>query len=77
MDLDCGPIVNKKQFNRIQQIITEASAGGIPVIARGQLAEGLAKEGLLCRASPVRTSFARPRAGSGRSVQTCAVSDSV
>lgn len=45
MDLDCGPIVNRKQLNRVQQFIAEATASGVPLIARGQLADGLEKDG--------------------------------
>ncbi len=45
MDLDCGPIVNKKQFNRVQQFINDAKASGVPLIAQGQLAPGLSKNG--------------------------------
>ena len=45
MDLDCGPIVNKKQLNRVRQFIAEATASGVPLIARGQLADGLEKDG--------------------------------
>lgn len=45
MDLDCGPIVNKKQLNRVQQFIAEATSSGVPLIARGQLADGLEKDG--------------------------------
>ncbi len=45
MDLDCGPIVNKKQFNRVQQFINDAKASGVPLIAQGQLAPNLPKDG--------------------------------
>lgn len=45
MDLDCGPIVNKKQFNRVNSFIDEAIASGVPLLARGVLADGIAKDG--------------------------------
>jgi aldehyde dehydrogenase (NAD+) len=38
MDLDCGPIVNGKQFERVTGFIKEAKASGIPLIAEGSLA---------------------------------------
>jgi aldehyde dehydrogenase (NAD+) len=45
MDLDCGPIVNKKQFNRVNSFIDEVIASGVPVLARGVLADGISKDG--------------------------------
>ena len=45
MDLDCGPIVNKKQFNRVHGFIDEAIASGVPLLARGMLAAGLPANG--------------------------------
>ena len=45
MDLDCGPIVNKKQFNRVNSFIDEAIASGVPLLARGVLADGISKDG--------------------------------
>jgi aldehyde dehydrogenase (NAD+) len=45
MDLDCGPIVNKKQFNRVNSFIDEAIASGVPMLARGALADGISKDG--------------------------------
>ncbi len=45
MDLDCGPIVNKKQFNRVHGFIDEAIASGVPLLARGMLASGLPANG--------------------------------
>jgi aldehyde dehydrogenase (NAD+) len=41
MDLDCGPIVNGKQFERVTKFIMEAKASGIPLIAEGSLATDL------------------------------------
>jgi len=45
MDLDCGPIVNKKQFERVTRFIDDAVASGVPLLARGTLAEGVAADG--------------------------------
>ncbi|RJG02913.1 aldehyde dehydrogenase family protein [Noviherbaspirillum sedimenti] len=45
LDLDCGPIVNKKQFNRVQQFINDTKASGVPLIAQGQLAPEASKDG--------------------------------
>lgn len=45
MDLDCGPIVNRKQFERVTRFIDEAVDSGVPLLARGQLADGLAENG--------------------------------
>jgi aldehyde dehydrogenase (NAD+) len=41
MDLDCGPIVNGKQFERVTRFIADAKASGIPLLAEGSLAAGL------------------------------------
>ena len=45
MDLDCGPIVNKKQFERVNRFIDEAVESGVPVLARGVLADGISADG--------------------------------
>jgi aldehyde dehydrogenase (NAD+) len=45
MDLDCGPIVNKKQFERVNRFIDEAVESGVPVLARGVLADGISPDG--------------------------------
>jgi aldehyde dehydrogenase (NAD+) len=45
MDLDCGPIVNKKQFERVNGFIDDAIATGVPLLARGSLADGVSKDG--------------------------------
>ncbi|MEO0316778.1 MAG: hypothetical protein RL404_455 [Pseudomonadota bacterium] len=44
-DLDCGPIVNKKQFERVNGFIDDAIATGVPLLARGALADGISKDG--------------------------------
>ncbi|CAM8640145.1 PutA NAD-dependent aldehyde dehydrogenases [Oxalobacteraceae bacterium] len=45
MDLDCGPIVNAKQFARVKGFIDQAVASGVPLLARGVLADGVSPEG--------------------------------
>lgn len=38
MDLDCGPVMNPSQRNRVQRYIDQARDSGIPVLAEGQIA---------------------------------------
>ncbi|KQU50693.1 aldehyde dehydrogenase [Bosea sp. Leaf344] len=45
MDLDCGPVINAKQRGRVQSFIDQARAQGIPVIAEGQIAQGVPNGG--------------------------------
>lgn len=45
MDLDCGPVMNPAQQRRVQRYVDQARAAGIPVIAEGTLADGLAPGG--------------------------------
>jgi aldehyde dehydrogenase (NAD+) len=45
MDLDCGPVMNPAQQQRVQRYIDGARAAGIPVIAQGRLAEGVPPTG--------------------------------
>ncbi len=45
MDKDCGPIVNQKQFRRVNGFIDDAIASGVPLLARGALAPGLSADG--------------------------------
>ena len=45
MDLDCGPIITAKQQHRVQAFIDQAVADGIPILAQGVLAEGIAADG--------------------------------
>jgi len=41
MDLDCGPVMNPAQQRRVQRYVDGAKAAGIPVIAQGQIADGV------------------------------------
>ncbi len=45
MNLDCGPIITAKQQRRVQSFIDRAEADGVPVLAQGVLAEGIAADG--------------------------------
>jgi len=45
MDLDCGPIINERQYIRVKGFVDDAVAGGVPVIARGALAAELPEGG--------------------------------
>jgi aldehyde dehydrogenase (NAD+) len=45
MDFDCGPIVNRKQFERVRGFIDDAVKTGVPLLAEGTVADGCSKEG--------------------------------
>ena len=45
MDLDCGPVINAAQRQRVDGFIRDAEAAGIPVLARGRFADGLPRGG--------------------------------
>jgi aldehyde dehydrogenase (NAD+) len=45
MQLDCGPLINAKQHRRVEGMIASAIASGLPVMARGRLADGLPSGG--------------------------------
>jgi aldehyde dehydrogenase (NAD+) len=45
MDLDCGPLMNPAQLQRVQSYIHQAREQGIPVIAEGQIAEAAPRKG--------------------------------
>ncbi|UZF93054.1 aldehyde dehydrogenase family protein [Bosea sp. NBC_00550] len=45
MDLDCGPVINAKQRGRVQSFIDQTREAGIPVIAQGQIAQGVPNGG--------------------------------
>jgi len=44
-DLDCGPMINARHQARVQAIVREAVAEGLPRLAEGKLANGLPSEG--------------------------------
>lgn len=45
MDLDCGPLISARQRDRVQRFIAGAEADGVPVLARGRIAEGAPEGG--------------------------------
>jgi aldehyde dehydrogenase (NAD+) len=45
MDLDCGPIVSKKQQERVQRFIDEAVESGVPLLAQGTVSKDAPKDG--------------------------------
>ena len=49
MDLSCGPIINAKQFSRVNRFIDDAKAAGLTVLAEGELAHGLSASGYFVR----------------------------
>ncbi len=38
MDLDCGPLINARQYEKVRSFIAEAAAMGVPQLAGGRLA---------------------------------------
>lgn len=49
MDYDCGPVVNRAQFERVNGMIRTAKDAGVPVVSQGQLAPGLPAGGYFVR----------------------------
>ena len=45
MDYDCGPVINRSQFDRINRMIAAAKDSGTPVLGQGRLAPGLPSGG--------------------------------
>ncbi len=45
MDFDCGPVVNRSQFDRVNSMVAAAKKSGTPVLGVGQLAAGLPSGG--------------------------------
>ena len=45
MDLDCGPLINSAQLQRVQGFIRRAIDGGVPLLAQGQVDDGVARGG--------------------------------
>lgn len=44
-DRNCGPLISRKQQQRVKKFLEQARADSIPVIAQGQLAEGTPEAG--------------------------------
>jgi len=49
MDLDCGPVMNRAQFERVNRYVDDAKAQGVPLIAEGEIAAGVPSEGYYVR----------------------------
>jgi aldehyde dehydrogenase (NAD+) len=45
MDLDCGPVMSRRQQRKVDAFVQAAIASGVPVLAEGSMAEGLAAGG--------------------------------
>jgi len=45
MDLDCGPLINATQLQRVRGFIDRARQSGVPLLAQGKIAEGAPKGG--------------------------------
>jgi aldehyde dehydrogenase (NAD+) len=45
MDLDCGPLMNAAQLARVNRYVEAAKRGGVPLLAEGQIADGVPKGG--------------------------------
>ncbi|WP_274630172.1 aldehyde dehydrogenase family protein [Arvimicrobium flavum] len=45
MDLDLGPIVNRRQQERVRRFCEQAAADGLPLLAEGQIAPGVPEKG--------------------------------
>lgn len=45
MDLDCGPLISARHYDRVSSFIADAVAMGVPKLAEGRLAAGIAREG--------------------------------
>jgi aldehyde dehydrogenase (NAD+) len=45
MDLDCGPVVNMAQRDRVAHYLSEAKKSGIDIVAQGMLSAGLPDKG--------------------------------
>ncbi len=49
MDLDCGPVVNRAQFDRVNRMVDAAKSSGTRVLAAGELAKDLPSGGYFVR----------------------------
>ena len=49
MDLECGPLINSSQHQRVNGYVQRASDAGIPVVAQGAIAEGVPSKGYYVR----------------------------
>jgi len=49
MDLDCGPVINRNQFERVNGMVDAAKNAGVSVLAQGRIAEGAPPKGYYVR----------------------------
>ncbi len=49
MNLDCGPVMNPAQLARVNRYIDAARSGGVPILAQGQIADGVPPGGYYAR----------------------------
>jgi aldehyde dehydrogenase (NAD+) len=49
MDLDCGPVMNPAQLARVNRYVDNAKRAGVPLLAEGQIADGVPKGGYYVR----------------------------
>ena len=49
MNLDCGPVMNPAQLARVNRYIDAARSGGVPILAQGQIADGVPPNGYYVR----------------------------
>ncbi len=49
MDLDCGPIISRKQLARVQGFIDQARTDQIPLLAEGAVADGVSPDGFFVK----------------------------
>jgi aldehyde dehydrogenase (NAD+) len=64
LELDMGPLVNRKQFDRVRQLLAEGEADGLQVAARGRLhaqaaSAGFYQEAVLFRDVPPNHALAQ------------------
>ena len=49
MDLDCGPVMNQAQFERVNRYVENAKTQGVPLLAEGEIAAGVPSGGYYVR----------------------------
>jgi aldehyde dehydrogenase (NAD+) len=49
MDLDCGPVMNRAQFERVNRYVENAKTQSVPLLAEGEIASGVPRGGYYVR----------------------------
>src|SRR5262249_20369251 len=49
MDLDCGPVINRSQYDRVNRYVERAKRAGIHALAEGQIDAGVPAGGFYVR----------------------------